>query len=204
MHDAVVTEPTSEARTESASEAAPGHPRGSNGLPAVSEVAGSSAAPATLAELYQDTYPDMVRLAALLTGSPDAAHDVVQDAFVRVSGRWNRIDTPRAYLRTAVVNGSRSHHRSRVRDARRAQRLENDAHTETPARAPDGADALGQADALGRALDALPFRARSALILRFFEDLSEADTARVLGCRPGTVGSLVHRALAQLRGEIER
>ena len=58
-------------------------------------------------------------------------------------------------------------------------------------------------DELSDALASLPYRQRAALVLRFYDDLSEADAAAVLGCRPGTIGSLVHRGLAQLKRVIE-
>jgi len=61
----------------------------------------------------------------------------------------------------------------------------------------------GVANELLDALATLPYRQRAALVLRFYDDLSEADSAVVLGCRPGTVGSLVHRGLAQLKRVIE-
>ena len=62
---------------------------------------------------------------------------------------------------------------------------------------------LGEADELFDALAALPSRQRAALVLRFYEDLSEADIAVALGCRPGTVKSLLHRGLAELRKVVE-
>ena len=69
--------------------------------------------------------------------------------------------------------------------------------------APAGPAQLG-ADELWDAIQTLPFRQRAAIVLRFYEDMSEAEAAAVLGCRPGTIGSAVHRGLARLREVIER
>jgi RNA polymerase sigma-70 factor (sigma-E family) len=138
------------------------------------------------ADFYRATFTEMTRLAFLLTGSVETAHDLVQDSFVRVHGRWDRIDEPRAYLRRTVVNACRSHHR-RLRVQRR----------HTAATRVEDVD-LG-ADELTDAIAALPYRQRAAIVLRFWHDLSQAEIAATLGCRPGTVGSLIYRALAELR-----
>ena len=92
------------------------------------------------------------------------------------------------------MNGCRSHHRRSEREQRLRERA-GPAHRES-------APTIG-ADEMRDALASLPYRQRAALVLRFYDDLSEADAAAVLGCRPGTVGSLVHRGLAQLKKVIE-
>jgi RNA polymerase sigma-70 factor (sigma-E family) len=141
-------------------------------------------------ELYEESFGPMVRLAVALTGSEAFAEDLVQDAFVRVHARWHRIDTPTAYLRRAVVNACRS-------AGRRASRERSAASLEL------ATAASLHADELFDVLASLPYRQRAVLVLRFYEGLSQAETAAVLGCREGTVGSLVHRGLAQLRRMIE-
>ncbi len=140
----------------------------------------------TFAELYQATYADMVRLAFLLTGSIETARDLAQDSYLRVHRAWGRIGEPRAYLRRTVVNACNSHHR-RERYRRR--------HAATARVESIGLDAEEMADAIA----ALPYRQRAAIVLRFWHDCSDAEIAAALGCRPGTVGSLIHRALAALR-----
>lgn len=147
--------------------------------------------PETLADLFREQYRPMVRLAYLIVGSNALAEELVQDSFARLHGRWDRIVHPRAYLRTIVVNACRSH--------RRRARLER-------ARRPDpGPDStLAQPDELWDALGRLPSRQRAALVLRFYEDLPEAAIAAALGCRPGTVKSLLHRGLGELRKVVER
>ena len=132
----------------------------------------------------------MVRLAFLLTGSPDVAQDVVQDAFVSVHRAWSRVRDPPAYLRRAVVNGCTSHHRRMFRERRNRV-------------APGSTIVDLGADELFDVLDTLPARQRAAIVLRYWHDLDESDIASALGCRPGTVGSLLHRAIARLREVIE-
>lgn len=146
--------------------------------------------PTPFEDCYRDHFAEMVRLAYLLTGSAETAQDVVQDSFVRLHRRWARVEEPRAYLRRIVVNACHSHHR-RARLERRHRP------------APEDLVVHLQADELTDALGTLPSRQRSALVLRFYLDLSDRDAATVLGCRVGTVASLVHRGLAQLRMEIQ-
>jgi RNA polymerase sigma-70 factor (sigma-E family) len=145
--------------------------------------------PASFADLYRDAHADMVRLAYLLTGSQETAQDLVQDAFVAVHRSWSRVQEPRAYLRRAVVNACTSHHRRAFR-ARR------------PPVPPPATVELG-ADELFDVLASLPARQRAAVVLRYWHDLDERQIAGVLGCRPGTVGSLLHRAIARLREVID-
>lgn len=144
----------------------------------------------TFGDLYRDAYADMVRLAFLLTGSTEVSQDVVQDAFVAMHRAWARVREPRAYLRRAVVNGCTSHHRRRFRERARPLVVRGDAALE--------------ADELFDVLAALPDRQRAAVVLRYWHDLDDKHIADALGCRPGTVGSLLHRALARLREVIEQ
>lgn len=142
------------------------------------------------ADLYRERYEPMVRLAFLLTGSNAVAEELVQDAFVKVHRNWDRAYAPAAYLRTAVMNACRSHHRRRF--------LERDRR---PDPAPEAAEP--QVDELWDAVATLRPRQRAALVLKFYEDLSEAEIAEALGCRPGTVKSLVSRGLEELRKVVE-
>ena len=140
-------------------------------------------------DLYRQEQPDLVRLAVLLVGSVEVAADLVQDCFVRLHPRWTRVTDHRAYLRRSVVNACHSHHRG----LRRLRRL--DLRPTEPAE-------LGARE-LSDALAALPHRQRAALVLRFYGGLPDADIAAALGCRPGTVASLIHRGIAALREVIE-
>jgi RNA polymerase sigma-70 factor (sigma-E family) len=154
--------------------------------------------PASLADLYRERYVPMVRLAYLMVGSTSVAEDLVQDAFARMHRHWDNAEHPKAYLRMAVVNACRSHLRRQTLERAYRQRpsaLAEAVQAGSPWSAPDELfDALG----------ALPARQRAALVLRFYEDLSEADIAVALGCRPGTVKSLLHRGLAELRKVVEQ
>jgi RNA polymerase sigma-70 factor (sigma-E family) len=157
----------------------------------VASVARAVPSPApSFADLYRNSHGDMVRLAFLLTGSSDVAQDVVQDAFVSVHRAWSRVRDPRAYLRRTVVNACTSHHRRMFRD-RRMNASTGSTTVE-----------LG-ADELFDVLETLPARQRAAIVLRYWHDLDDRDIAGALGCRPGTVGSLLHRAITRLREVIE-
>ncbi len=144
-----------------------------------------------VAQLYRREYPSMVRLAHLITGSNEVAEDLVQDSFVRLYHHWGQVDQPGAYLRMTVINRCKSWHRRR--------RLERESSLRPLSELVNyGAREL--LDALAR----LTVRQRTALVLRYYVDLSVADVARALGCRPGTAKSLVHRSLRRLEGMIER
>jgi RNA polymerase sigma-70 factor (sigma-E family) len=151
-----------------------------------------------MAELYQAHAPDAARLAYLLTGDRALAEDLVHEAFVRMFGRFRDLRQPdafRAYLRTTVVNLARSHFRRRKAERAYVER----------ARAPDaGATDPGGRLEMWEALQRLQPRQRAAIVLRYYEDLTEAQTAEVLGCAVGTVKSLVSRGLERLRTEIPR
>ena len=138
--------------------------------------------------LFVEERPGLVRLAFLLTGSSETAEDVVQDAFERCLSRLDGVNKAGAYLRTAVVNGARS----KVRRERRAPALPAPMATEL------GESALE----LWAALRTLSERRRTALVLRYWVDLPVNEIARVMDCRPGTVSSLLHRGLADLRKEL--
>jgi RNA polymerase sigma-70 factor (sigma-E family) len=152
-----------------------------------------------LAELYERHAPAAGRLAYLLTGDRALAEDLVQEAFVRVVGRFRHLQVPdafEAYLRRTIVNL----HTSQLR----RKRLER-AYLEREGRAPNGAP-IPDVDAreeLWRAVLALPPRQRAAIVLRFYEDLSERETADALGCSTTAAKSLVARAMQTLRAQIE-
>jgi RNA polymerase sigma-70 factor (sigma-E family) len=147
--------------------------------------------PLTFDDLYASAYADMVRLAYLMVDSNAVAEELVQDAFVRVHAKWRSIDHPRAYLRAAVVNACRNERRRR-KVARRVAAT-------SPVDAVDDA----RPDLLSDALARLSPDRRAALVLRYYEDLPVDEVAVILGVAPGTVKSMVHRALAQLREVIE-
>ena len=135
----------------------------------------------------------LYRTAHLLTGRRDAAEDLVQEALVTAYGRWSRIrgmDSPDAYLRKVLLNAYLSERRTVIRRAGKRHLTEV-----PPVPLPDPAVGID----LWRGVHALPARQRAVVVLRYYEDLTEAETAAVLGCSVGTVKSQCHRALAVLR-----
>ena len=141
-------------------------------------------------ELFRSQRPRMLRLARLLLGSDGPAEDVVHDAFVNVYRRYDRIDNPVSYLRTSVVNGCRGEQRKLAIRRRFSTRL-----------APR--ESAGPHEYLLDALDALPPRQRVAIVLRYYEDLSDRDIANIVGGSPSAVNSLLQHGLAKLRKVID-
>jgi RNA polymerase sigma-70 factor (sigma-E family) len=148
----------------------------------------------TLADLYTRHSDEALRLAYLLTGDRSLAEDLVQDAFVRVAGRLLHVRDPggfHAYLRKTIVNLARSHFRRRAVE-RRFLELQAGPPPVDPEDIPDR-------ERLRRALMNLPIGQRTAIVLRYFEDLSEAQTADLMGRHVAAVKSLVSRAMVTLR-----
>jgi RNA polymerase sigma-70 factor (sigma-E family) len=146
--------------------------------------------------LYRDRWLPMVRLAALLLGDVPSAEDAVQDAFVNVyRKRWRLADqaSGSGYLRVAVVNSCRSRHRRRKAAALALARLG------MPDEGDDDGTGGGPAKDILDALQALPRRQREVIVLRYWTDLSESDTARILSVSVGAVKSSASRGLAALR-----
>jgi RNA polymerase sigma-70 factor (sigma-E family) len=135
---------------------------------------------------------NLVRLAGALTGDPHVSEEVVQSALERVFLRWRRLDYPLAYSRQVVVNLCRDRGRG-------AGRRELVGLPRIDPAAPDAIGTRDDRDQLVRAVRALPYRQRSVLVLRFWHDLTEQQTAEVLGVRAGTVKSQTSRALQRLR-----
>ena len=153
----------------------------------------------SLARLYQAHSRSAYRLAYLLTGEHELAEDLVQDAFVRVIGRFAQLRSPEAfdaYLRRTVVNLSYG-----VFRRRRVERAHLARERGLLDRATVSPPAIEEADALWSQLQRLASRQRAALVLRYYEDLSEEQTADVLGCSVRTVKSLVSRGLAGMRSQ---
>jgi RNA polymerase sigma-70 factor (sigma-E family) len=164
--------------------------------------AGMTDADAAVTELFGAHYGSLVRLAVLLVHDTATAEEVVQDSFVAMHARLNRLrDNGKAlpYLRAAVVNRSRSVLRHRVVVDRNAPRPAPDMPS-----AEYGALALLERSAVMAALRALPDRQREAVVLRYYGDLSEAQIAAAMGITPGAVKSHTSRALAALRSVLER
>ncbi len=153
--------------------------------------------PRTFDELYHQQWWPMLRLAVGLVDQPAAAEDVVQDAFAAVYKRWDSIQ-PGArigYLRTSVVNASRSALRRRI-TARKHLRVV----VEETAEPADHTTILSAEHELVRqALKTLPSRQREVLTLRYLAELPDADIAAVTGLSAVGVRSAASRGLAALR-----
>jgi RNA polymerase sigma-70 factor (sigma-E family) len=142
--------------------------------------------------------PVLLRAAYALTGDEHAAHDLVQGALAKAFTRWRHIRTgPEQYVRRIIYNS----HVSAWRRVRRREISVADPPERPAADAVDTSTALRLA--LRDALQTLPPRQRAIVVLRFLEDMSVEETARILGCRVGTVGSQTTRALAKLRALIK-
>ena len=141
--------------------------------------------------------PSLLRTAYLLTGSRADAEDLLQVALAKTFLSWNRVRDREAldgYVRRIMVNTRTSWWRRRRVDEHLVERL-----PERPGR--DLTADLDLHDALWSALATLPRKQRATVVLRYYEDLSEAETADVLGVSVGTVKSTTSRALAKLRAE---
>ena len=159
--------------------------------------ASETTAPVTLEDLYRQHRIRLVRLAILLVDEPATAEDVVQEAFTGLHRNWSNLrDTSAAvgYLRTAVVNGSRS-----VLRRRKTARDYTPPHTANARSAESLAMLSTEHQAVVQALSTLPPRQREVLVLRYYGDLSEAEIAEATGISKGTVKSTASRALDALQ-----
>lgn len=173
-------------------------------LPAARERARPSMAVTTFEAAYDAHHAGAIRLAYLLTGDRHAAEDAVADVWVKVhrrlgsSGIDEGIDDVGAYVRRAVVNQVNSRFRRLALVRREAARRSGDDRGQ---RAFD--EQVADADLVLGALSRLPARTRAAVVLRYYEDRSVAETAAVLGVSEGTVKSSTARGLAALRTYLE-
>jgi RNA polymerase sigma-70 factor (sigma-E family) len=142
-------------------------------------------------------WPGLVRLAFGLTGDRWLAEDVAQTALARAYVAWRRVsqaDDPDAYLRRILVNASNRRFRRR-----RVAEQPGDP-PEIPVDGP--AERVGERAAVLAALRQLPPRQRTVIVLRYWQDLTDAQIAATLGCSPGTVRSQLSRALGKLRAAL--
>jgi len=144
---------------------------------------------------------DLLRIAYLLTSDRALAEDLVQETFVRAWRAWGQLrheDAARAWLRTTLLNLTRRSLRRRMRE----RHLPGVAAATGAVAAPTP-DVAARID-LERAVAGLPLRRRACVVLRYYADLSEQETAAALGIPVGTVKSTTHRALRQLEQILDR
>lgn len=148
-------------------------------------------------KFFVSQYARLCWLGWALTASPAQAEELAQEAMVRTWWRWRlvgRPSDPASYARKVLVNRQRSLLRRAATETRSLARFRPD-ELVTPA----GDE---RAMVLWQAVQDLPVRQRAVLVLRFYEDLPEAEVARLLGLSVGTVKSRCHRALARLRDQL--
>ncbi|GAA3007838.1 SigE family RNA polymerase sigma factor [Actinokineospora diospyrosa] len=154
-------------------------------------------APLTLEDLYRTHRMRLIRLALLLVDEPATAEDVVQEAFTGLHRNWGGLRDSAAavgYLRTAVVNGSRS-----VLRRRKTAREYTPPHAVNARSAESLAMLTAEHQSVVRALSQLPPRQREVLVLRYYGNLTEAEIAEAAGISKGTVKSTASRALEALQ-----
>jgi len=144
--------------------------------------------------------PALLRYAAVLAGDRDLAQDIVQEVLARAHSRWHKIvqlEAPDQYVRRMVINEFISWRRRWGRVVPVAEIV--------PAQGtvPDAAAVHAERDALLAELAMLPRRQQAVLVLRYYEGLTDAEIAELLGCRPGTVRGYASRALAALRVTVD-
>jgi len=150
-------------------------------------------------ELVAARAPALLRLAVMLTGDRLEAEDLLQTTLARTQKHARRISAmaaPTAYLRRAMVH----EHVSGLRRLRRSRRTLSLVVPDVAG--VDEAGVVDRRDATWRLLATLPRQQRAVLVLRFYEDLPDADIAALMGCAPATVRTRIHRALATLRKEM--
>jgi RNA polymerase sigma-70 factor (sigma-E family) len=160
----------------------------------------SRSRPATrLEDLYVQHLPGAVQLGFVLTGSKSEAEDLAHDAFVRLASRYRNLRDAhafRSYLRQTIVNL----HISRLRRLKRERSFLSRARGDDSSNLPQ----IEERDSLWNQVLQLPPRQRVALVLRYYEDMSEQQTAEVLRCSIPAVKSLVSRGLGSLRQTVRR
>jgi RNA polymerase sigma-70 factor (sigma-E family) len=146
-------------------------------------------------EFVRLRYDALARLGLLLTGDRGHGEDLAQAALLRTYRAWPRITGPTAdaYVRTVMTNLALRWGARRWHGERPTEPLPDWSPT------PDAVGLSDQADAMRRALRILPTPQRAVLVLRYYEDLAEADVAAILGCSTGTVKSRASRAITTLR-----
>jgi RNA polymerase sigma-70 factor (sigma-E family) len=149
---------------------------------------------AEIEELLATRGEHLRRTATLLAGGPDDGEDLLQAALERMFRRWRTpITDSEGYLRRTMYNLAADGWRRRQSWRAKVPLLSQ------PTTTPDPTDAVDNRDHLIQLLRALPPRQRTTIVLRYWEDMSEEDAARVMGCTPGTVKAAASRGLARLR-----
>jgi RNA polymerase sigma factor (sigma-70 family) len=140
-------------------------------------------------------WPRLVGALSLFTGDADLAEELAQETLARVCRDWRKVShlaAPGAWAHRVAINLARSHYRHRAVVKKHASALVTPVSVDD-----DAASALAVREAVAR----LPVRQRSALVLRYFADLSVAETAEAMRCPQGTVKTLTRQAILSLRSQ---
>jgi RNA polymerase sigma-70 factor (sigma-E family) len=159
---------------------------------------GTGESPESFPDFVSRQQEALLRLAFLLAGDRGHAEDLVQTALMKTYRHWDRITRrgePTAYVRRALVTTHTSWRR-------RAWHREHPTARLPDVAAAEPADRLDASEELRRALVALPPRMRATVVLRYYEDLSELQTAQLMGCSESTVNTQAARGLVRLRGAL--
>jgi RNA polymerase sigma factor (sigma-70 family) len=154
----------------------------------------AAAVPLTFEELFADQHERLYRALYLIVGNTHEAEELMQDAFLHVLERWDRIDNPSGYLYRSALNSTRSRFRRLKLSAMRSL---------TPGQPEDPFAAADLRDQMVRALRELPERQRAALVLMDLLDYRSEDAAEVLGITAATVRSLASHGRAAMKPSLE-
>lgn len=154
----------------------------------------------TVHAVYQAHFGALAGWAAHLVGDVDLGHDMATDAFVRLLGHWEKVDQPRPWLYTTVANLVKDHWRKRGRERAAYDREFGGTDPETAVHRPDD---WALRVSVRDAVESLPERLRSAVLLHYFGDLTVAEVARSLGKAEGTIKSDLYEARARLARTLE-
>ena len=148
-------------------------------------------------EFAAESGAELLRIAILLTPDPHTAEDVYQETLQRLAARWSRVDSPKAFCRRVMHNIVIDQTRARARRPHELRLF--DTGEKSDPRSADPHHSVEVWPSLRAALNSLTVQQRTILVLRYFDDRSEADVAKLLGISVGTVKSTTSRAIAHLR-----
>ena len=154
----------------------------------------ATAIPLTFEDLFADQHQRLFRALYLIVGNTHEAEELMQDAFLHVLERWDRIEDPAGYLYRSALNSTRSRFRRLKLSAKR---------TLTPGQPEDPFAAVDLRDEMVRALREIPERQRAALVLLDLLDYQSEDAAQVLGITAATVRSLASHGRAAMKLSLE-
>jgi len=150
------------------------------------------------AALFAAAWPRLFRATWLVAGDRHHAEDALQTAFTQAYAKWGRVSSardPEAYVRRMAINAALTRHRRSSTRRETVVAMPLDEQTA-------GAESEAPDDEIWQAVLGLPPRQRAIVVLRYYEDLSEAQIADTLDCRPGTVKSQASAALGHLRARL--